>query len=94
MNRRAEDNLREAYMSIWHHAQSYRPEAGTPMTWMINIVRDKAIDLLRARRQEDEHAVEPGPGSAQGLPQSRRSRRGEPRHRFFEAGASAVIDNP
>ena len=55
---RAEENLQEAYVSIWHHAQSYRPEAGTPMTWMINIVRNKAIDLLRSRRNEDEHAVE------------------------------------
>jgi len=55
---RAEENLQEAYVSIWHHAQTYRPDAGTPMTWMINIVRNKAIDLLRARRNEDEHAAE------------------------------------
>ena len=57
---RAEEILQEAYVSIWHHAQGYRPDAGTPMTWMINVVRNKAIDLLRARRGEEEQSVELG----------------------------------
>lgn len=54
---RAQEILQEAYVSIWHHAQGYQPAAGTPMTWMINIVRNKAIDLLRARRHEDAQSV-------------------------------------
>ncbi len=48
----ADDILQEAYVNIWHHAAAYRPGAGTPMTWMINIVRNKSIDALRARKAE------------------------------------------
>ncbi|OWQ83787.1 hypothetical protein CDN99_25295 [Roseateles aquatilis] len=55
---RAEENLQEAYVSIWHHALTYRPDAGAPMTWMINIVRNKAIDALRSRRPEDQQAID------------------------------------
>ena len=48
----ADDVLQEAYVNIWHNAAAYRPGAGAPMTWMINIVRNKAIDALRARKAE------------------------------------------
>lgn len=48
----ADDVLQEAYVNIWHNAAAYRPGAGAPMTWLINIVRNKAIDALRARKAE------------------------------------------
>lgn len=48
----ADDVLQEAYVNIWHNAAAYRPGAGAPMTWMINIVRNKAIDALRSRKAE------------------------------------------
>lgn len=48
----ADDVLQEAYVNIWHNAAAYQPGAGAPMTWMINIVRNKAIDALRARKAE------------------------------------------
>lgn len=56
----AEDVLQEAYVSIWKNATSYRNEInGQPiaaMTWLIAIVRNKALDALRARvrRKESE----------------------------------------
>ena len=56
----AEDVLQEAYVSIWKNAASYRNEInGQPiaaMTWLIAIVRNKALDALRARvrRKESE----------------------------------------
>lgn len=56
----AEDALQEAYVSIWNHASSYRTEVDgqtiQPMTWLIAIARNKALDALRvrARRQENE----------------------------------------
>jgi RNA polymerase sigma-70 factor (ECF subfamily) len=49
---RADEVLQEAYVSIWHNAAGYDAAAGTPMTWMINIVRNKSIDLLRAHKSE------------------------------------------
>src|SRR3546814_9855681 len=53
----AEEALQEAYVKIWRHAESYNPERGRPMTWMINVVRNQALDLLRRgdyRRSEEE----------------------------------------
>ena len=53
----AEEALQEAYMKIWRHAESYNPARGRPMTWMINVVRNQSLDLLRRadyRAQEEE----------------------------------------
>ena len=49
---RAEEVLQEAFMNVWHNAGSYRPDVAAPMTWLINIVRNKAIDALRSGRTE------------------------------------------
>ena len=55
---RADEVLQEAYVNIWHNAGAYNAGAGTPMTWMINIVRNKSIDLLRSRKTESETTTE------------------------------------
>jgi RNA polymerase sigma-70 factor (ECF subfamily) len=49
---RAEEVLQEAFMNVWHSAGGYNPNVATPMTWLINIVRNKAIDTLRSGRSE------------------------------------------
>jgi RNA polymerase sigma-70 factor (ECF subfamily) len=62
----AEDVLQEAFVSVWKNAASWRPHVGgqeiQPMTWLIAIVRNKALDALRERkrRQEDELPDEAG----------------------------------
>jgi RNA polymerase sigma-70 factor, ECF subfamily len=43
----AEEVLQEAYLKIWNHAPSYQAHRGAPMTWMINVVRNQALDLKR-----------------------------------------------
>ena len=52
-NAAAEEVLQEAFVSVWKNAASYRGEiagqAIQPMTWLITIVRNKALDALRAR---------------------------------------------
>ncbi|HEY9539366.1 MAG TPA: sigma-70 family RNA polymerase sigma factor [Kiloniellaceae bacterium] len=53
----AEEALQEAFVKIWRHADSYNPARGRPMTWMINVVRNQALDMLRRadyRAQEEE----------------------------------------
>lgn len=54
----AEDVLQEAYVSIWKNAAGYRSEVGgqtlQAMTWLIAIVRNKALDALRARTRRRE----------------------------------------
>ena len=47
----AEDVLQEAFTNIWERAAQYRAEAGKPLTWMICLTRNKAIDRLRKRRR-------------------------------------------
>lgn len=46
----AEDALQEAYLSIWLHARSFRPGQGSPMTWLIAIVRNRALSILRSNK--------------------------------------------
>jgi RNA polymerase sigma-70 factor, ECF subfamily len=55
---RAEEVLQEAFMNIWHNAGGYNASVATPMTWMINIVRNKSIDALRSGRREREATTE------------------------------------
>ena len=67
----AEDAVQEAFVRIWHNAGEYQQEKGLVLTWMISIVRYRALDMLRAtkRRREtssndeefDEPADERGP---------------------------------
>jgi RNA polymerase sigma-70 factor, ECF subfamily len=55
---RAEEVLQEAFMNVWHSASGYNPVMATPMTWLINIVRNKAIDALRSGKTERASTVE------------------------------------
>jgi RNA polymerase sigma-70 factor (ECF subfamily) len=49
---RAEEVLQEAFMNVWHGAGGFDPSVAGPMTWLINVVRNKAIDALRSGRSE------------------------------------------
>jgi RNA polymerase sigma-70 factor, ECF subfamily len=65
----AEDALQEAYVSIWKSAEAYRSEVNgqviQPMTWLIAIVRNKALDAFRARARRKENAL-PEPDDLEG----------------------------
>jgi RNA polymerase sigma-70 factor, ECF subfamily len=52
----AEDVLQDAFVSVWRHAGTYRASTSQPMTWLISIVRNKALDVVRsaAVRHETE----------------------------------------
>jgi RNA polymerase sigma-70 factor (ECF subfamily) len=43
----AEEVVQEAYVRIWLNAASYKRPLGSPMNWMITIVRNLAIDMTR-----------------------------------------------
>ena len=43
----AEEVLQETFVAVWEHARDYSPARGTPLTWLITIVRHRAIDQLR-----------------------------------------------
>lgn len=52
---RAEEVLQEAYVNVWHNAGRYAQTEASPMSWLISIVRNKALDHLRASRHSDTH---------------------------------------
>lgn len=59
LNRRdaAEDVLQDAFISIWHQAGSYNAATSQPMTWLITIVRNKALDVIRSAQSRHETSL-------------------------------------
>jgi RNA polymerase sigma-70 factor, ECF subfamily len=47
----AEDVLQEVYVTVWRKAADFDANHASPMTWLIAIARNRAIDRLRASRQ-------------------------------------------
>jgi RNA polymerase sigma factor (sigma-70 family) len=45
----AEDALQEVYMTVWRKAAQFDAGLASPMTWLIAIARNRAIDFARAR---------------------------------------------
>jgi RNA polymerase sigma-70 factor (ECF subfamily) len=52
---RAEDVLQDAFLSVWRKAATYTPSRGSARTWLSSIVRNRAIDLVRAARERTMH---------------------------------------
>jgi RNA polymerase sigma-70 factor, ECF subfamily len=46
----AEDVLQEVYVTVWRKAGDFDASRASPMTWLIAIARNRAIDRLRAGR--------------------------------------------
>ena len=47
----AEDVLQEVYVTVWRKAADFDAGRASPMTWLIAIARNRAIDRLRATKQ-------------------------------------------
>ena len=50
---RAEDVVQDAFLSVWRKAATFAESRGSAKTWLTSIVRNRAIDLVRARRESD-----------------------------------------
>ena len=67
----AEDAVQDSYMKIWQHAARYNANGMSPMTWMITIARNTAIDRIRRTRPAIgldavvPHLTSPGPDPEQ-----------------------------
>jgi RNA polymerase sigma factor (sigma-70 family) len=46
----AEDVLQEAYLTVWRKAAAFDPALGSPITWLVTLTRNRALDRLRSRR--------------------------------------------
>ena len=65
------DVLQRAYLSIWQNAAKYDAERANPFTWMLVIMRNRAIDALRARtRAHDTQELDEGVEDDRPLPET------------------------
>lgn len=44
----AEEALQDVYLTIWNRAASYQPGRASPISWLVAVARNRAIDRLRA----------------------------------------------
>jgi RNA polymerase sigma-70 factor (ECF subfamily) len=56
----AEDVLQETFVQIWEKARKFDPKLGKPSSWVAIMVRNKAIDRIRASQRRSRLADEAG----------------------------------
>ncbi|MGH6770552.1 MAG: sigma-70 family RNA polymerase sigma factor [Xanthobacteraceae bacterium] len=101
----AEDVLQDVYVTVWRKAGSYDPGRASPITWLIAIARNRAIDRLRSstakRRmapiEEAEHVGDGAPGALDLVTRSQQHARlatclGELEEKTSRAIRSAFLD--
>jgi RNA polymerase sigma-70 factor, ECF subfamily len=54
----ADEVLQETFLKVWNSAGQFDPAAASPITWMLAIARNRAIDLVRWK---SESSVEEEP---------------------------------
>jgi RNA polymerase sigma-70 factor (ECF subfamily) len=47
----ADEVIQEAYVKIWSSAGQFDPALASPITWMVAIARNRAIDLVRRKAE-------------------------------------------
>ena len=47
----AEDVLQEVFVTVWRKAASFDPGRASPITWMVAIARNRALDVVRKKRE-------------------------------------------
>src|SRR5205823_12158157 len=47
----AEEAVQEVFLSAWRSGHTYDPSRGSTHTWILSMVRNRSIDVLRARRR-------------------------------------------
>jgi RNA polymerase sigma-70 factor, ECF subfamily len=73
----AEDLLQEVYLTVWRRGAAFDPTRASPITWLVAIARNKAIDRLRAERAKGilepidaSEMPDPGPSVIERLEQA------------------------
>src|ERR1700682_6416307 len=47
----AEDVVQEVFLRIWNNPTSFDPSRGSFRTWLLRLIRNRSIDVLRARQR-------------------------------------------
>jgi RNA polymerase sigma-70 factor (ECF subfamily) len=58
---RAEEAVQEAFVRIWQRARQFDPERGVERSWILSVVRNSAIDVLRRDSRVRERSIDEGP---------------------------------
>jgi RNA polymerase sigma-70 factor, ECF subfamily len=61
----AEDVVQETYLAAWTRAETYSPEAGSLIGWLLTIARHRSVDRLRAASRQPQAARLP-PDTSEG----------------------------
>ncbi|SMY07737.1 sigma-70 family RNA polymerase sigma factor [Flavimaricola marinus] len=64
----AEDALQEIFVKVWDRADRYQANGLSPMTWLITVARNHAIDRLRARKSAAGGGMDEAVDIADGAP--------------------------
>ncbi len=65
----ADEVMQETYLKVWKMAGRFDPTVASPITWMVAIARNRAIDIVRKRGERVDR------GRAGGARRRRRTRR-------------------
>ena len=57
----AQDVTQEVYMKIWHSARTFDAAKASPMSWLITIARNQAIDRYRKTRRVQTDQIDDMP---------------------------------
>jgi RNA polymerase sigma-70 factor (ECF subfamily) len=49
----ANDVLQEVFITLWRKIENYDPSKGRLFTWMLNVARNLAIDMLRSKAYQN-----------------------------------------
>lgn len=52
----AQEALQDCYIRVWQRSETYTPDKGDPIAWLIGNARYRALDLLRAARDRGDRA--------------------------------------
>jgi RNA polymerase sigma-70 factor, ECF subfamily len=75
----AHEVMVETYLKVWTTAGEFDPAAASPLTWMLAMARNRAIDLVRAEPEnfadEDTMIAAPAPADPSARPMSEELRK-------------------
>lgn len=57
----AQDVVHDAFISVWDKAGTFEARRGSAFAWVVTLVRNRAIDRVRARRRRSELLAESVP---------------------------------
>jgi RNA polymerase sigma-70 factor (ECF subfamily) len=89
----AEEVLQDAYINIWNQAGSYSAGLVAPMTWLISVVRNKALDWLRQHKTEQLSTDRMDDGDAERLLGAGERERDDPLALLLQASAGSHLEH-